>query len=113
MEITEADAARLERRGRRRDAFCYVGVDGILRLRNEGAYCALYDVDKGRCSEYQSRPLGCAIYPVNIDEDGRICLDGTCPQHSTVSAQEADLKGRRLKGLIATIDAEAAKRLRD
>jgi Fe-S-cluster containining protein len=110
MELSEADMARLERRGHKRSDFSYIGVDGIPRLRNVGVFCYFYDADRKRCREYASRPLGCALYPVNIDQDGGLVLDGLCPQAETLSAQEVRLKGRRLKALIATIDAEAAAR---
>ncbi|WP_019176542.1 YkgJ family cysteine cluster protein [Methanomassiliicoccus luminyensis] len=109
MELSRADISRLERRGYRRDDFCYVGVDGIPRLKNAGVWCFFYDPERRRCREYQSRPLGCALYPVNIDEDGAFMIDALCPEGDTLTHQELKLKGKRLKALIATIDAEAKK----
>jgi Fe-S-cluster containining protein len=110
MELSEADIARLERRGHRREDFSYLGVDGIPRLRNIGVWCFFYDDERRRCREYPSRPLGCALYPVNVDEDGEIMIDGLCPEADSFDRKELQLKGRRLKMLLATIDAEAAKR---
>lgn len=110
MELSEADMARLERRGHRRGDFSYIGVDGIPRLRNVGIWCYFYDPDLRRCREYAARPLGCALYPVNQDQDGEAFVDGLCPQAATVTAQELRIKVRRLRSLTATIDAEARKR---
>jgi len=110
MELSEADLARLERRGHRRSEFSYVGVDGIPRLRNIGVWCYFYDPQKGRCREYASRPLGCALYPVNVDEDGAALVDALCPQAGTVGEKELELKGKRLRALVRTIDAEASRR---
>lgn len=110
MELSEADIARLERRGHRRQDFCYNGVDSIPRLRNEGVGCYFYDVEKKRCREYQARPLGCALYPVNIDQDDEVFVDDLCPQGRSITAQELELKGKRLRALIRTIDEEARKR---
>jgi Fe-S-cluster containining protein len=110
MELTEADMARLERRGHRRDKFSYIGTDGIPRLRNEGVWCFFYDPERKRCREYQSRPLGCALYPVNVDQDGELLVDGLCPEAGSIDGRELQLRGRRLKMLLATIDAEARRR---
>jgi Fe-S-cluster containining protein len=112
MELSEADMARLERRGHRRQEFSYIGVDGIPRLRNVGVWCFFYDPEKRRCREYQARPLGCALYPVNVDEDGAIVIDALCPEARSIDGKELQLRGKRLKMLLATIDAEAARRRR-
>jgi Fe-S-cluster containining protein len=110
MELCEADIARLERRGYKRQDFCYMGVDSIPRLRNSGVWCFFYDPEKKRCREYASRPLGCALYPVNIDEDGEFVIDGLCPEAASINQQELQLKGKRLKMLLDTIDAESRRR---
>lgn len=112
MELSEADIARLERRGHRREEFSYIGVDGIPRLRNVGVWCFFYDPGRKRCREYQARPLGCALYPVNLDQDGEVIIDALCPEARTIDTKELQLKGRRLRMLLATIDAEATKRAR-
>ncbi len=110
MELSEADIARLERRGFRRDEFSYIGVDGIPRLKNAGIWCFFYDPEAGRCREYRSRPLGCALYPVNLDQDGEVFIDPLCPEAQSLDRKEVQLKGRRLRALLATIDAEASRR---
>jgi uncharacterized protein len=110
MELCEADLARLERRGYKRQDFSYVGVDLIPRLRNVGVWCFFYDPEKKRCREYASRPLGCALYPVNIDEDGAFVIDALCPEGKSITRQELQIRGKRLKLLVDTIDAESQRR---
>ena len=110
MELSEGDIARLERRGHKRTEFCYIGVDQIPRLRNVGVWCFFYDTERKRCREYAARPLGCALYPVNLDEDGRFVLDALCPEAGSITDQELQLKGKRLRMLVNTIDAEAKRR---
>lgn len=110
MELSEADIARLERRGYDREEFVIMGEDSIPRLRNVDGWCVLYDVVRGRCREYRSRPLGCVLYPANMDADGAIIVDELCPQASTVSSQELADRGRRLRSLLDTIDREAQRR---
>jgi hypothetical protein len=110
MELCQADIDRLERRGYRAKDFCELGPDGIPRLRNVDGRCCFFDHDKGRCREYASRPLGCVIYPVNLTDDGVVVIDELCPEWRTVSSKEMSEKGRRLRRLLDTIDAEAAGR---
>lgn len=111
MELCRADIARLVRRGHADGSFYEVGEDGIPRLMNQQGYCVLFDRERRRCSEYTARPLGCSIYPVNLTEDGETVVDTLCPEGDSLSDQEISEKGRRLKRLLDTIDAEAEKRL--
>lgn len=107
MELCRADIARLVRRGYQRDDFSHVGADGIPRLRNAGAYCFFYDRDRKRCKEYAHRPLGCAIYPIILSTGGEIIIDSLCPEADTVTQNEIESKGQRLRRLLDTIDLEA------
>lgn len=109
MELCRADRVRLVRKGYREEDFCFRGEDGIYRLRNLDGHCFFFDPSSGRCREYAARPLGCSIYPVNLTEDGEVVLDDLCPEGRSLSAEEREEKGRRLKRLLETIDAEAAK----
>jgi len=112
MELCQADIARLVRRGRADGSFYEIGEDGIPRLINEQGYCVLFDRERKRCTEYASRPLGCTIYPVNLTEDGEVVVDALCPEGDSLSEEEIAVKGRRLRQLLRTIDAEAERRLR-
>ncbi len=107
MELCNADIARLERNGHNREDFVIRGVDGIPRLRNMNGYCFFYDHDRKRCMEYSRRPLGCVIYPVNLSSvDGEVTVDELCPEASSVSREEMDVNGRRLRMLLDTIANE-------
>ena len=107
MELCNADIVRLERRGYQRDDFSGRGTDGIPRLRNVGAFCFFYDLDRKRCKEYASRPLGCVIYPVNLTPEGEVVIDDLCPEVDTLTRDEIESKGRRLRRLLDTIDLES------
>jgi len=107
MELCNADIARLERRGYKKDNFSSVSTSGISRLRNVGAYCFFYDHKQKRCKEYANKPLGCAIYPVNLSSEGEIVIDRLCPEADTLTRNEIESKGRRLRRLLHTIDLEA------
>lgn len=107
MELCEADIARLERAGYRRDDFSRTGPDGVRRLRNENDYCFFYDREAKRCREYPRRPLGCVIYPVNMSVDGEIVVDDLCPEGNTVAERERAIRGERLRKLLETISSEA------
>lgn len=112
MDLCRADIARLERRGYKKDDFTRRGTDGIPRLRNVGAYCFFYDHDRKRCKEYARRPLGCVIYPVNLTVDGEIVIDRLCPEADTLTLEEIESKGRRLRQLLDTIHLEARESMR-
>ena len=111
MELCQADILRLERRGYKRGDFCLVGEDRIPRLKNVEDYCFFYDRGRKRCTEYASRPLGCAIYPVNLATDGAIVLDESCPAAASVTHEEMISKGQRLQQLLMTIDMEAQRNI--
>jgi len=45
-----------------------------------------------------------------MDEDGHLIVDELCPQVGTITAEELERKGKRLRALLRTIDAQAARR---
>ena len=103
MWLSRADVARLERLGYGKEEFSRIGADGIRRLRNVGRFCFFYDRERKRCREYANRPRGCAIYPVNLTEDGEVIIDDLCPQGGTLTRREIVNKGRRIRLLVDTI----------
>ncbi|TFG55086.1 MAG: YkgJ family cysteine cluster protein [Methanomassiliicoccus sp.] len=109
MELCRTDIARLVRRGYQENDFYSIGEDGIPRLKNVDGHCYFFDGEKKRCKEYASRPLGCSIYPVNLTDDGEIVIDELCPEGGTLTRDEVQEKGRRLRRLLDTIDAEASR----
>ena len=109
MELCEADIARLERAGHRKEEFSRLGADNVRRLRNDGDFCVFYDRERNRCREYDRRPLGCVIYPVNMSVEGEVVVDELCPEAGSVTERELEAKGRRLRMLLDTISAEARR----
>mgnify|MGYP002388351734 CR=1 FL=1 len=109
MMLCETDLRRLERAGYRREEFSRMGEDGITRLGNKGGHCFFYDASAKGCREYARRPLGCVLYPVNLSEDGDIVLDELCPEIGSVTEDEFEEKGRRLRSLLDTIASEARR----
>lgn len=112
MELCRADIARLERRGHLAQDILIIGEDGIPRLRNVDGHCVLFDVERKRCREYASRPLGCNIYPVNLTEDDEVVVDEICPEGATLTREEIKEKSSQLRRLLDTIDSEARKNVR-
>lgn len=110
MELSEEDVRRLISLGHGRDEFCSQGEDGVLRLRNIGGRCFFLSEDERSCTIYEARPLGCDIYPVNCDQEGRIFVDGFCRASGTVTKGELNKKGMALRRHLRTIDAEARGR---
>lgn len=109
MELSEADIAKLERKGYRKTDFSF--IDGeTVRLRNVDGFCFFFDRASKRCKQYASRPEGCMIYPVIISVTNEIVIDDLCPEGGTLGEKEIREKAIRLHSLIETIDAEAAAR---
>lgn len=109
MMLCEADIRRLERAGYQRDEFSRRCDDGVPRLQNKGGHCYFYDSGARRCREYARRPLGCVIYPVNMSSDGEAVVDDLCPEAGTVTLEELEDKGKRLRMLLDTIASEARR----
>jgi Fe-S-cluster containining protein len=107
MELSDKDLQRLEHEGHLRDEIAEKGPDGIWRLRNVEGHCVFLEPKGRKCSIYQLRPLGCYIYPVNIDPDGAIIVDAICPARDSLSAEEKKKKGAMLRRHLREIDAQA------
>lgn len=107
MLLSKADIERLENAGYRRELFVRYDKHGFVQLRNREGYCVFYDEAKNRCKVYKHRPLGCRIYPVIYSEGEGIIVDDLCPMKNTVSNSELKRKGKKLIGLLKSIDNEA------
>ncbi|RLG47527.1 MAG: YkgJ family cysteine cluster protein [Thermoproteota archaeon] len=78
MPLTRGDVKRITSLGYDPGEFAVRDERGILRLRNVGGRC--YFLRDGRCSIYESRPLGCRAYPVVWDPERGACVkDPECP----------------------------------
>jgi uncharacterized protein len=107
MPLTEADIARIEKLGHRRDEFSVLDEDRVPQLRNDAGHCVF--LVKGRCSIYEVRPEGCRLYPLVWDRDtNTVVRDDFCPfnvEFSKTPQQEA-----AVRRVLATLEREAAGR---
>jgi Fe-S-cluster containining protein len=110
MLLAQKDITRLEKLGYNPKQFVRFDREGYAVLKNRGGYCVFYDPVKRCCSVYASRPMGCRVYPVIVDEETGIVLDSICESRHSISEREKKLKGARVVRLLEVIDAEAAKR---
>ncbi len=110
MLLSKKDIKRLESLGYRQNQFVRYDKQGYATLKNRDGYCVFYDRAKHRCSQYASRPSGCRVYPVIVDEAKGIVLDAICESRNTISDQEKTIKGKRVVRLLEVIDEEALKR---
>lgn len=83
---------------------------GFIRLKNMKGYCVFYDFKTRKCKIYESKPLGCRIYPIMFSEEEGVIVDDLCPVKNTVSKRELKHKGGILVELLKRIDCEAEKR---
>ncbi len=86
MQLSQDDIKRLEKLGYRREEFS-IEVDGIRILKNVDGVC--FFLKNGRCTVYDTRPVGCRLYPVvyNVDT-GRATVHDFCPLSQTISRKE-------------------------
>ncbi|MCW4045197.1 MAG: YkgJ family cysteine cluster protein [Candidatus Bathyarchaeota archaeon] len=110
MLLSNADIARLERKGYTKQFFVQYDKSGYATLRNHQGYCVFYNVEKRRCGVYADRPLGCRIYPVIYDEEKGIVADTVCCSWETVTEKEKAKRGRKVFRLLEKIDSEAEQR---
>lgn len=110
MLLSKKDIKRLIDRGYSQKQFVRYDKQGYATLKNRDGYCVFYDRTNRRCSEYESRPSGCRVYPVIVDEEVGIILDTICESRGSISDQEKNTKGKHVVKLLEIIDAEAADR---
>ncbi len=107
MELSVKDLQRLEQAGHDREEIAEKGTDGIWRLRNFEGHCVFLEPKKRTCKIYLLRPLGCYIYPLNIDPEGDLIIDVICPAGGSLTAEERKRKGALLRRHLREIDSQA------
>lgn len=110
MLLSRGDIERLERKGYPREFFVLFDREGYAKLRNQHGHCVFFDVEARRCKVYESRPLGCRLYPVIYDEEKGIVVDEVCHAQNKVSEKLLKQKGGKVIKLLEQIDAEAEDR---
>ena len=96
--------------GYKGESFVRYDRHGYAMLRNRGGHCVFYDVERRWCKIYESRPLGCHVYPVVYTEENVAVVDELCPMCRTVSKMELRKKGEKVGELLRRIELEAASR---
>ena len=110
MLLSKKDINRIEGLGYSVKEFATFDRQGYVTLKNRKRYCVFYDLAKHRCTIYASRPSGCRVYPVIVDEDCGIILDSICECRGSITEQEKSVKGKRVVKLLEVIDSEAEER---
>ena len=110
MLLSKRDIKRLEKTGFGQNLFVVLDKHGYAQLRNREGYCFFYDRLNHQCGVYVQRPSGCRVYPVILDEDKGIILDGICDSRKSITQSEKNLKGKRVIRLLEIIDSEALER---
>jgi len=96
MPLSEDDLKRLEGLGLRREEFS-ARRGGGRYLRNVSGRC-FFLRGNSTCSVYQSRPLGCRLYPIVYDALKGVVADRICSAWRSVTRQDiARAKPRLLK----------------
>jgi uncharacterized protein len=105
MELSSGDIERLKKMGYRLEEFAVIN-DGVIQLRNVDGYCYFYSRANKKCKIYETRPVGCYLYPVvYLAKEGAI-VDDLCPMDQTISEQELRTKGKILNQLLKKLDNE-------
>lgn len=102
MPLTEEDIARLVALGHPHDGFVTWADDGTaqLKVREEPGKPCFFLRDE-RCSVYADRPQGCRIYPLVLNEHGRLVRDDECP-HRAEFPLDPSAK-RRIQRVVARL----------
>ena len=101
MPLCLADIRRLRALGYRVSDFVVV-VHGERRLRNVDGRC--FFLGEAGCRVYDVRPLGCGLYPLVMDNGGRVLVDPGCRFSERFSIEDGDV--RRLRGFIKLLRRE-------
>lgn len=105
MELSSEDIEGLEKIGYHSKEFAVIN-DGLTQLRNVNGYCYFYSRTNKKCNVYETRPLGCYIYPIVYLVNECAIVDELCPMGQTVSKQELKTKEKLLFKLLKKIDTE-------
>jgi Fe-S-cluster containining protein len=107
MLLSNEDIKRLEKRGFHKKYFLTIDKAGYAQLKNRDGYCVFYNLDKRQCSVYESKPSGCCVYPIILDEDTGIIIDDICQAKDSITPEEKEEKGKTVIKLLEHIDNEA------
>lgn len=85
MQLSEEDIRKIEQLGYKRDDFS-MEIDGVRVLKNVNGSC--YFLKSDMCSIYNSRPVGCRLYPVIYHVDNKkAVIDDFCPHSENINQE--------------------------
>jgi len=101
MVLTEEDIKRIAELGYPKEYF--VDLAGSFpKLRNVNGHCVFLDEETGKCLIYDSRPLGCRLYPLVYDaKEGKVIVDSLCPRAKEIP-EEIIRKYEKFVKMLAT-----------
>lgn len=106
MPLAVEDIARLVALGHAQEAFVAWSAEGTAQLRTvepagDGVARPCFFLKEGRCSVYASRPAGCRIYPLVLNERSRVVRDEDCPHRSEFPVDPA--AKRRIQRVLSNL----------
>jgi hypothetical protein len=109
MPLTEDDIKRLEALGHDRSAFITWSAHGTAQLNTveplEGqTERPCFFLKDNVCSVYADRPAGCRIYPLVLNEHGKLIRDADCP-HRIEFPMDPTAK-RRIQRIVSNLARE-------
>ena len=107
MELSRDDIERLTKNGYLLEDFAIINGGGAS-LRNVNGYCYFFNHSEKKCKVYESKPIGCTIYPVVYVEKKGARVDKLCPRGYMITEQEFRTKEKMLYELLKKIENEGA-----
>lgn len=106
MPLSEDDIARLEELGHDRASFIAWSVEGTAQLQTVDATEGMpgrpcFFLKANQCSVYADRPQGCRIYPLVLNEHGRLARDEDCPHRAEFALDPA--AKRRIQRVVSNL----------
>jgi len=107
MILLEEDIKRISNLGFKAEDFAVRSKEGFYVLKNVDGRCYFLDKEKGRCTIYPYRPLGCSLYPIVIDSiRGDLAIDKFCPLSATTTPLEIRKARKVLKKILRELRLE-------
>ena len=109
MLLSKQDIQRLKKKGYELTFFSRLDR-GYRILKNQNGHCVFFNKKTKKCKVYESRPMGCRLYPIIYDEIKGVVVDNLCPSHKNWSENRRKAVGTKVIKLLNKIDIEANQR---
>ena len=94
MLLTNEDIIRIEAEGYSKIDFCLPKkeTEGVNQLKNVKGRC-YFLTEKGKCSIYDKRPMGCRVYPLVFElSENDVIIDDDCREVHWFAKQQYSKK---------------------